>query len=66
VTLRIYNVIGQQVATLVDGIQTAGYKSVSWNAANLSSGVYYCRLEGASLNAPAKSFVQTRKMLVIK
>ena len=45
VTLAVYNILGQRVATLFEGVQQAGEHTVSWNAANFSSGVYFARLE---------------------
>jgi len=57
--LKVYNILGQRVATLIDGNQKAGYKTVRWDASSLSSGLYFYRLE-------AGDFVQTRKMVVLK
>jgi len=59
VRLEIYNLLGQKVASLVDGKQKAGYKTARWDAGSFSSGVYFYRLQ-------AGSFVQTRKMVLIK
>lgn len=59
VTLKIYNVIGQQVATLVDGPEEAGFKSVRWNAGAMSSGLYFYKLS-------AGAFLQMKKMLLVK
>ena len=66
VTLKIYNVLGQVVKTLVDEIQDAGYKSVKFDASSLSSGVYFYRMEAVSVSDPSKSFMQVRKLLLLK
>jgi hypothetical protein len=59
VTLEVFNVMGQRVATLINGVQAAGSHSATFDASNLSSGVYMYRLgfEGT---------VQTRQMLLVK
>jgi parallel beta-helix repeat protein len=59
VTLAIYNVLGQKVASLVDAQQQAGYKTARWDASLFSSGIYFYRFQ-------AGDFVQTRKMVVLK
>jgi len=59
VSLEVYNILGQKVATLVDAEQKAGYKTARWDAGSLSSGIYFYRLQ-------AGDFVQTRKMVVLK
>ena len=59
VKLAVYNTLGQEVARLVDGIQDAGHKSITWDASSLPSGVYLCRLETGGV-------AQTRKMLLVK
>jgi hypothetical protein len=66
VRLDIYNVIGQVIATLIDGIEEAGYKDVVWDAVNAPSGVYYCRFEATSISDPTMTIVQVRKMVFIK
>ena len=55
VTLKVYNMIGEEVVTLVDGVEAAGNKSVRWSAAGLASGVYLYRLQ-------AGSYVSTGRM----
>lgn len=59
VSLKIYNSVGQQVASLVDGVLPQGIQSFQWNAGNLSSGVYTCRLQ-------VDNHFSTRKMILIK
>jgi len=59
VTLKVFNILGEEVATLVSDRLSAGSYSYEWNASNLASGVYLYRLE-------AEGFVQTRKMILMK
>ncbi len=59
VTLKIYNILGQEIAALITEEQTAGNHSISFNAAKLSSGVYFCTLK-------AGNFISTKKMLLLK
>jgi len=66
VSLTIYNLLGQVVATLVDGVVIAGYQSAEWNASNFSSGIYFYRLEATSVSEPSKTFNQVRKMVLLK
>ncbi|MBI4547377.1 MAG: T9SS type A sorting domain-containing protein [Ignavibacteriae bacterium] len=71
VTLKIYNVLGQEVITLVHGKVDAGYRSAYWNSRDkngnvVSSGMYFYRLEASSLIEPKKSFIQVKKMNLVK
>ncbi len=59
VELKVYNILGQEVATLVNGNENAGVHSVTFNAANLASGVYLYKIV-------AGDFVSARKMLLLK
>jgi hypothetical protein len=58
-TLKIFNILGENVATLISERLSAGTYSYDWDAGNLASGVYLYRLE-------ADGFVETRKMILMK
>jgi hypothetical protein len=64
-TLKIYNILGQEVATLVDGIQEAGYWRLKWNSTGVSSGVYLYKLE-AQVTTTSQMITGIRKMVVMK
>jgi hypothetical protein len=66
VKITIYGALGQVVATIIDEIQTAGYKSVDWNPSIISSGIYFYKLEAFSLSEPGKSFTQVKKMILLR
>ncbi|MCF6270668.1 MAG: exo-alpha-sialidase [Melioribacteraceae bacterium] len=59
VTLKVYDILGREVATLVNKQQKAGNYEVSFDASNLTSGVYFYRLH-------AGSFVESKKMILLK
>ena len=59
VLMRIYNLLGQEITTLVNQNLTPGSYTVSWNAGNIPSGVYLCRIQ-------AGAFEQTQKLILSK
>jgi len=59
VTMKVYNTLGEEVATLVEEFQIAGYKLVEWNASGLPSGMYCYRLT-------AGTFTETKTLLLVK
>ena len=59
VELKVYDVTGRLVRTLVSGVMAAGEHTVRFDGINLASGVYFCHLK-------AGSFAQTRKMVLLK
>jgi ELWxxDGT repeat protein len=66
VRLEVFDVLGRKVSTLVNERQAAGSYRVNFNAANLSSGTYFYRIEARSSGSQAGSFVETKKMLLVK
>ncbi len=59
VSLRVFNTLGQEVASLMNGEKEAGTYQVTWNAASMPSGVYIYRLE-------AGEFVESKKLTLLK
>ena len=59
VSLKVYDILGNEIKTLVNEIKPAGYYEVEFNGGNLSSGIYFYNLE-------AGSFIETKRMILIK
>jgi aminopeptidase N len=59
VTLKVYDVLGKEVATLANTTMNPGTYTIPWNAGNLPTGIYFYRLQ-------AGQFVQTRKLTLLK
>ncbi|MFZ4621967.1 MAG: T9SS type A sorting domain-containing protein [Bacteroidota bacterium] len=59
VSLKIYDALGREVATLVNEVKDAGYYSAQFDGARLSSGIYFTRLTSAGRS-------QTRKLTLMK
>jgi hypothetical protein len=59
VTLKIFNVLGQEVATLIDGEVEMGRHELRWDASGLANGVYFYRLQAGGL-------VENKKMLLLR
>ena len=59
VKLTVYNTLGEEVAILIDRMENAGFKSISFNAFNIPSGIYFYKLN-------AGSFTDVKKMVILK
>jgi hypothetical protein len=66
ISLRVYDILGQVVATLVDGVQQASYQSGEWDASDFASGIYFYHLEAISIADPSKTFTQVKKMILLR
>jgi hypothetical protein len=58
-TLKVYNLLGQEVATLVNDVRAAGTHTVKFDAGHLSSGVYFFRVQSGS-------FAAVKRMMLLK
>ena len=63
VIITIYNVTGQEVEKLVNGVQSAGSYQVVWNASNLSSGIYFYKLNFEGTN---RIYSDIKSMILLK
>ena len=59
VTLKVFNVLGKEVASLINGQVESGKHKVNFDASNLNSGVYFYRID-------AGNFIDTKKMILLK
>ena len=59
VRLSVFNILGQEVALLVNQTMSAGYHKVDFDASQLTSGLYFYKVQ-------AENFVQVKKMLLMK
>jgi hypothetical protein len=75
VTLKVFDILGREVATLVNEQRSAGSYSVQWNASRFSSGVYLVRMEahptdnaraGSTSSGSGKNSSATRKIVLMK
>jgi hypothetical protein len=57
--LKVFDLLGQEVTTLVDGVLPAGSHTILWNTADLATGVYFYRLQTGN-------WAQTKKMVLLK
>ncbi len=64
VTLKVYDILGREVATLVNGQENAGVYKVNFNASRYASGVYFYRMMADSPNG--KSFTAIKKLVLLK
>ncbi len=66
VGLKIYDVLGNEVATLVDEKKPAGNYRVNFNAGRLASGIYFYQLQAGASPSSGPGFVATKKMIVVQ
>ena len=59
ISIDIYNILGKKVATLFDGNQQPGHHTITWDASDVSSGIYFCQLQ-------ANDFIAVKKMILMK
>ncbi|HSD62690.1 MAG TPA: T9SS type A sorting domain-containing protein [Ignavibacteriaceae bacterium] len=63
VTLKVYDILGEEVSTLVNEVQDAGYKEILFNGSNYSSGIYIYRITAQN---NGNTFTSIKKMVMVK
>ncbi len=58
-TIKIFNILGKEIATLINEQKEAGKHELDFDASGLNSGVYFYKIE-------AGSFIETKKMILMK
>ncbi len=67
ITLKIFNLSGQEIETLVKGFQSVGEHQINWQPKGLSSGIYFYRLEAGDPSAGSgQRFSETKKLILTK
>jgi hypothetical protein len=66
ITLKIYNILGQEVATLKDEIEEPGFKSVELNGTNMPSGVYFYKIDAVGISTQGNQLNQVKKLILMK
>ena len=59
INLKVYDILGNEIATLVNEQKAPGNYEVQWNASGFASGVYFCRLQ-------SEDFISVKKLLLMK
>ncbi len=66
-SLRVYDVLGREIASLVDEVRPAGTYTVHWDGRGAPSGVYYYRLRASEASTgSARGFVETKRMILLR
>jgi hypothetical protein len=65
VRMKVYNLLGVEVATLVEGELEAGFHKVTWSP-RIASGMYFYRIDAVSVENPTMTFQKTERMVLIK
>lgn len=67
ITLKVYNLLGAEIQTLAQGVYSAGDYNKSWDASNISAGVYFYQLQAGNFNADKSDiYTETKRLTLIK
>jgi len=66
VSIKVFDILGKQIAELVNGEKGIGKHNIMFNSSNLSAGLYFYTIEAKPINSNGKGFSKTNKMLLVK
>jgi outer membrane protein assembly factor BamB len=66
VTIKIYDVLGNEITTLIDEEKPAGNYELKWNAPDIAGGVYFYQMSAVPSDPENKPFIETRKMILLR
>ncbi|MDD5361479.1 MAG: T9SS type A sorting domain-containing protein, partial [Ignavibacteria bacterium] len=66
VTIKVFDITGKEIKTLINELKPAGSHSVIFDASNLSSGIYFYRIHASNQSGSNNIFLKTLKMIYIK
>ncbi|MCW8816790.1 MAG: aryl-sulfate sulfotransferase [Ignavibacteriaceae bacterium] len=66
VSLKVYDILGNEITTLINEERSAGIYELAWNASNQPSGIYFYQIRVNSILGDKQSFINTKKMLLLK
>ncbi len=66
VSVKVYDILGKEVASLVHEVKEPGAYTVTWDATDKPSGVYFCRLAVSNLENGGETFVRVKRMVLLK
>lgn len=66
VKIKVYDVLGKEIATLVNGKKSTGNYSINFDGINIPSGIYFYRMQAVPVDRQAGSFISTKKFILLK
>ena len=66
VIIKVFDLLGKEIATLVNAEKRAGVYKVNFNGSNLASGIYFYRIEATPVGGQAGNFIETKKLVLLK
>ena len=64
--IKVYSILGQEIATLYNGIQKEGYHTLAWDASKLASGIYFVKISAQQLDGNRQQFNNIMKVVLMK